>query len=122
MKKKIILIDDSKDFLMLLTSLFKFHDIEVESESDSDLALKKIQTTEYLMVISDYMMGQMNGLELAEKIRQTAFNKEIKMLLISYKILNEDELKQIQKLNLSYLRKPIMPNELLAKVKEMTAI
>ncbi len=122
MKKKIILIDDSKDFLMLLTSLFKFHDIEVESESDSDLALKKIQTTEYLMVISDYMMGQMNGLELAEKIRRTAFNREIKVLLISYKILDEDELKQVQKLNLSYLRKPIMPNELLAKVKEMTAI
>ena len=43
-------------------------------------------------------------------------------VLISYKILDEDELKQVQKLNLSYLRKPIMPNELLAKVKEMTAI
>ncbi|MBI2522550.1 MAG: response regulator [Bdellovibrio sp.] len=122
MKKKILLIDDSQDFLLLLSSLFRFHDIEVEAESNPDLALEKIQATKYLMVISDYLMGNTNGLDLSRKIRQTDMNREIKILLISYKTLDEDELKQVQELNLTYLRKPILPNELLSKIKELTAI
>ena len=69
---------------------------------------------EISLVITDWCMPQMNGLELTKKV--TEIDHEIKAMLMSAYDLEKDQLKEINKND--YLRKPIENNKLIDAVKK----
>ncbi len=73
-KKRILVVDDAKDILFLITHSVKRlgPDYEVDTATNAFAALEKIEQTPFDLVITDYMMGGMTGLELAEEIGRTA--------------------------------------------------
>lgn len=111
--RRILVVDDSEEFLLLITTLLKFHNINVEGVESPIEALEKYKNEDYDLVITDYMMEEMNGIELAEKMLG---HKEIKIILITAKNLNETELDKVSSNNLVYVNKPIMPNELYSRI------
>lgn len=115
----ILVVDDSKDFLFLLTSLLKFHKIAVEGAPSAEDALLKTQERTYSLVISDYMMGDKNGLEFCRELREMGPNIKTPVILITSKTLNQDELQEASELSLTYLKKPVMPNELYRKITDI---
>jgi DNA-binding response OmpR family regulator len=116
---KILVLDDSKDFLFLVSSLLKFHKIKVDGASNADEALKLAAAESYALIISDYMMDDMNGLEFCRKIRERDLNRSVPMILITAKNLTPPELEELSSLSLTYIRKPIMPNELYRKITDI---
>ncbi len=118
-QEKILVLDDSKDFLFLVSSLLKFHKIKVDGASNAEEALKLAGSTGYSLIISDYMMDDMNGIEFCRKIRQSASNDKAPMILITAKNLTPPELEELSSLSLTYIRKPIMPNELYRKITDI---
>ena len=112
---KILIIDDSNEFNFLLSSLLKFHKIDVESTTSPIEGSEKAIKEEYSLIICDYMMEDMNGLEVSRKIRESGKN-ELPVILITSKNLDLDEINLAKELNLTYVRKPIKPNELFDKV------
>lgn len=116
---KILVLDDSKDFLFLVSSLLKFHKIKVDGASSPEEALKLVKSSEYSLIISDYMMDDMNGLEFCRLIRQGEANTKTPMILITAKNLTPGELEELNSLSLTYIRKPIMPNELYRKITDI---
>lgn len=116
---KILVLDDSKDFLFLVSSLLKFHKIKVDGASNADEALRLSTSTPYALIISDYMMDDMNGLEFCRKIREGELNRDVPMILITAKSLTPPELEELASLSLTYIKKPIMPNELYRKITDI---
>jgi len=114
--KKILVVDDSEEFIFLLSSLLKFHKIEVDAESNPIIAFDKTQATDYALIISDYMMDEMDGLTLCRKIIKDGKDFNGSIILLTAKNLDETEVSQVNELGLTYIRKPIMPNELHKKV------
>ncbi len=117
-KIRLLVLDDSKEFVFLLTSLLTFHEIKVDTESDPDDALKLARDNQYDLIITDYMMDQMDGISFAEKVRSEGLNKETKIILLTAKHLENDELSLVNKNSLVYVNKPILPNDLYRKVME----
>ena len=116
---RLLVVDDSSEFSFLLSSLFKFHKIQVDSEGNPEEALKRAEETKYNVIITDYMMDPMSGLELAEQIRRGNLNKDTKGILITAKKLDPEELRKVSDLDLLYVMKPIMPNDLYKKITEI---
>jgi CheY-like chemotaxis protein len=117
--KKILVVDDSKEFTFLISSLLKFHQIDVTDESNPEVALEIAKKEKFAVMITDYMMDEMNGIELSEAVRNDSINKDIKIMLLTSKDLDEDELAKLNSLELSYVKKPIMPNDIYKKVMEL---
>ena len=119
-KKKLLIVDDSHEFSFLIVSLLKLHShIEVQSENSSLVASRLIEKEKFDLFIIDYLMDDLNGLELIEKIRTSKQNAKTKAMLLTAKSLDVEELKVLKSLDATYMRKPIMPNEFYMQLVEM---
>lgn len=118
MNKKVLLLDDSNEFLFLVSSLLKFHNIDVENVENTDKAQELIQKNEYSMIITDYLMDPMNGIEFSSIVRSQGKNIETPIMLLTAKKLDEEETIECGHLKLVYVSKPVMPNDLYRKVMD----
>ena len=112
----VLVVDDSKDFVFLLSSLLKFHKIEVNSFSNPLEALEFVKTTNVDLVLTDYMMDELDGLSLIEQIKDNKKGVELKTILLTAKDLEPGELEKLNSLGCVYLKKPVLPNEIHNKI------
>lgn len=66
---KILLVDDQKDFLDLISMLCEMDGAEVTCAMNYNQALAHIDKSEFDIVITDYSMPKMHGLYLLEMIK-----------------------------------------------------
>lgn len=116
---KILVVDDSPEFVVLLTSLLKFHNIKVESVESGQAAIQKLRNNHYSMIISDYMMDEMDGLELLETVTTTEPRYRGRVMLLTAKNLDGKEIGRVNAIAAMYISKPVMPNEVFKKIQEI---
>ena len=71
---RIISIDDNKTNLLIIESYAKILNLEIESFLNPKEALEASFEKEYDLVIVDYMMPEINGLEFIQSFRQNNQN------------------------------------------------
>jgi len=115
--KLMSVVDDEHDIMSLFSdALSELGDASVYGFIDSTLALKhfKLHQLDYSLIISDYRMPTMDGIELLKKVK--AINSSVKTILISAFDIDEklfEECKCIDKI----LQKPITIPELINEVE-----
>ncbi len=65
---KILVVDDNTENLLLLELWLKKSDYEVVTTANGAEALKKLQTEEFSLIISDILMPVMDGFQLCKKV------------------------------------------------------
>jgi CheY-like chemotaxis protein len=70
MQAKILLIEDSRNGLLVRTALLEDMGCEVEIATGGEEGLKLFQDKRFDVIVTDYRMPGMNGLELIGRIRQ----------------------------------------------------
>ncbi|MGB3082947.1 MAG: response regulator [Candidatus Omnitrophota bacterium] len=116
-KPKILLVDDDKDMCESLADVLTIDSNYVTSYcTQPQEALKKIEKESFDLIILDYKMPEMNGLELMKKIRQLKPKLIIFMLtaFISNELIEQAKREGAQKV----LSKFIWPDEILKYIKE----
>ena len=68
-KPKILLIDDEPDILHVVSLLLRTEGFHVETAETGEEALKLLAQNTYALVVSDYLMPIMNGIELLKQVR-----------------------------------------------------
>ena len=68
--KNILLVDDDKSILTLLELSIERDEYSVDSCSDPVDALSRLQEKEYQLLISDYVMNDVDGVHLLDFARQ----------------------------------------------------
>lgn len=119
MSKKILLIDDEKDFSDLTSTMLSFHEYDVTTFNDPLDLLDKLDGTTYDVIISDLMMPNMDGFELVEKIRAQAPYKETPIIILTAKTLNDEERKFILQNKIHLLMKPFQPQGLVEVINKL---
>ena len=69
------------------------------------------------MVVTDWMMPEMNGLELCRKIRNAGFNKYIYLILISARNTQQDIIQGLEVGVDDYITKPVNTKEFRARIE-----
>jgi signal transduction histidine kinase len=114
----ILIVDDRPENLISLQKVLQAHSFEVDTASSGEEALKKVLKNNYVLIILDVQMPDMDGFEVAEAI--SGFSKAKDTAIIFLSAVNT-ELKFITKGYLSggldYITKPVDINVLLLKIK-----
>ena len=113
----ILLIDDDKDMCDSLADVIRLEtSYKVESATDPEKALEMVRKKSYSLIVIDYKMPRMNGLELLKKIKVTDPRPVIFILtaFISNEVIEQARNDGAKKV----LSKFIWPDEILANIKE----
>ncbi|MCX2573819.1 sensor histidine kinase [Pedobacter sandarakinus] len=114
----ILIVDDRPENLISLQKVLQAHNFEVDTASSGEEALKKVLKNNYVLIILDVQMPDMDGFEVAEAI--SGFSKAKDTAIIFLSAVNT-ELKFITKGYLSggldYITKPVDIHVLLLKIK-----
>jgi DNA-binding NtrC family response regulator len=72
-KKKVLLVDDEKDFLILMRKIVSSWGYEILTASCADEALEILKYGSPDALIVDYLMPDTDGIELLRKIRSKGY-------------------------------------------------
>lgn len=76
----ILLVDDNRDGILARRSVLEELGYSVVSAGCGADALETVERQSFDLIITDYRMGPMNGLELIRKLREREFSKPIILL------------------------------------------
>jgi len=68
-KKRILIADDEEVVRTLLVEALKVYEYEIDVVENGAEAISQIEKRSYDLIISDYMMPRMNGLELIRRVK-----------------------------------------------------
>lgn len=110
-KHKLLFIDDDPDITFILRTVLKNKQYEITTINDPTKIWGELEKSQYDLLIVDYLMPEIDGLELSEKIRKSSDPKirDMKVFLLTAKKLDEDDFRRIKELKLKYEPKPIHP-------------
>jgi two-component system, OmpR family, response regulator ChvI len=114
--KKILLVDDEPDIIDSLKIGLEDNEFEVETYTDSVLALSNFKADVYDIVLLDVKMPKMNGFELYEKLREK--DSKVKVCFITAHEVYYDSLREIfPDMSCDCYVKPINIDDLVRRVK-----
>ena len=111
MKHKILLVDDEVAQTDLMQNFLQKKGYQVSALQDPEKAVPMIRNQEFDLLIADYSMPKMNGLELIKTIRE--IDPMIGLIMISAHHNIETAVKVIKVGASDYITKPINLDELL---------
>ncbi|HSM85842.1 MAG TPA: response regulator, partial [Candidatus Limnocylindrales bacterium] len=115
---KVLLVDDNPMILeMLRQGLAHFCNVQVVSDS-ADALLKTIDEKPDL-VIADYSMPGMDGMQFLQKIKARPNTAAIPVMLMASKADINEKLKPVQDTVEDFVEKPFFTKEAAAKIKKV---
>jgi len=122
MPNKILIVDDEPFNLDLLEQELMEYNYVLERATDGVDALAKADSFAPDIILLDYMMPKMNGLEVVKALRQSEHHKSVPVILLTAKASQEDKVAGLDAGADDYVTKPFDSFELLARVRAMLRI
>jgi len=119
MSKKILIVDDEPFNLDLLEQELAEYEYVIDRAADGVEALAKTQSFAPDLILLDYMMPRMNGLEVVKHLRANPEHQGIPVILLTAKATQEDKVAGLDAGADDYVTKPFDSFELLARVRAM---
>lgn len=116
--KRILLAEDEEVLRMLIVDTLE-DDYLVDEAQDGEEAFRLIQENQYDLLILDYMMPIMTGLEVIEKVRTDKEREHLKIMILSAKSQANEQQEIIEAGADYFMAKPFSPLALLDKVGEI---
>ncbi|MBN1526272.1 MAG: response regulator [Candidatus Omnitrophica bacterium] len=117
MAKRILVVDDEPDILKVVVFRLKKLGYEIISAATGREALELVKAGKPDLILLDYRLPDMDGLEISKKIRADKELKDTPIILLSASS-GEDISLAIKAANVNdYVKKPFDLEELLDKVK-----
>lgn len=112
--KKILLIDDDKGILDLISQYLSAEGFKIFTAGDGPSGLKASESFQPDLIVLDIMMPGFDGLELLSKIRQRS---EVYVIMLTAKTDETDKIVGLTVGADDYMVKPFSPRELVARIK-----
>jgi two-component system, OmpR family, alkaline phosphatase synthesis response regulator PhoP len=117
--KKILVADDESHILHVVSLKLRNAGFEVLTASDGMEALELAQTQRPDLLITDYHMPQLSGLELCQKLKQDPATAGIPAIMLTARGYQLDPNDTAESGILRMLSKPFSPRHLLTTVNEV---
>ncbi len=118
-KIKILVVDDEPDFVEIIKLTLKKENYIVYVAKDGEEALKKIFSIEPDLVILDFNLPLMNGDEVCKIIRADYKTKEIGVLMLTVRSMDENYINSFDCGVDDYMVKPFDASEMIARIKNI---
>ena len=119
MKTKLLLVEDEDRLAAVLKTFFEKENFNVEIVSDGEDALFQAESLKPDIVLLDWMLPNMSGLEICRQIRSTKDLKITPIIFLTAKGEEEDKLRGLDTGADDYVTKPFSQMELLARINSL---
>ncbi len=116
-RRRILAVDDNYSNLSLLISLFDPLGFTVDAAEDGEKGLEKAVQHRPDLILLDFMMPKMDGLDVILKMMETEELKDIKVIGISATVIDKNRKRKFIEMCQDYLTKPIDTALLLDRLK-----
>jgi len=120
-EKKILVADDETHILHVVSLKLRNAGFNVLTARDGQEALELAQTELPDLIITDYHMPQLSGLELCQRLKQDPATSGIPAIMLTARGYHLEPHDTQQSGILRMLSKPFSPRQLLSTVNEMLA-
>lgn len=120
MPKKILIVDDQPENLETIANIFSSENAEFDviKAPNGKVAMRILNKTIPDIIITDWEMPEMNGIELTKKIRQDQRTADIPVIMCTGVMTTSKNLSTALNAGASdYIRKPVDNIELIARTK-----
>jgi diguanylate cyclase (GGDEF)-like protein len=114
---KILVAEDQPTAALLLGHMLKQMGHDVAFVRDGEEAWTRLETGDAPLLISDWMMPQLDGLELCRRIRAAAAERYTYIILLTSRDRREDRLEGLRAGADDFLTKPPDPDELAVRLE-----
>src|SRR6267154_6629091 len=104
---KLLVVEDDIANLELMTEVFKTLEAEVRPISDSESAARVVAQEKFDGIFLDLEMPKLNGFELAQKIRESSWNKLTPIVIVTGRDEQETMKRAFTMGGTFYLQKPV---------------
>lgn len=116
LKIRVLIVDDCEATRKALASFLKKHGIETVETAGAGDAIKAMETARPHFVLTDYLLGDGDGIGLAGEIR--ALSSNVVIYLITGWQLGDEVTNADRDAIRRFIQKPVSPNELVPMLRE----
>jgi sigma-B regulation protein RsbU (phosphoserine phosphatase) len=116
-KDKILVVEDERDTRFILEKLLTKNNFEVITANNGQEALKLLETFTPKVILADWTMPIMDGLELCNQIKNSEKLKIIYYIILTARTSLRDRVTGLDVGADDFLMKPIENQELVARIK-----
>ena len=91
--------------------------MECEAAADAQEALVAINEKRPDLVILDWMMPGISGVELTRRLRKNPYTSDIPIIMLTAKVTEDDKVTGFEAGSDDYIIKPFSPRELMARIR-----
>ena len=117
-KKKILVVDDSRTALFMVTTILRKERYELVTASDGEQALEVAAAELPDLILMDVIMPRKTGFEACRELKRREDTKAIPVILVTTRGEGENVEAGFQSGCNDYVTKPINAQELLTKVRD----
>ncbi len=115
----ILIVEDEEPISILIQFNLEAAGYETAQAYDGETALEMIDSRTPDLIVLDWMMPKMDGLEVIKDLKQYDETKNIPIIMLTARGEEEDKLKGFNHGADDYLTKPFSPKELVARIKSV---
>ena len=120
-KTTMLIVDDNQEMLSFLSDSFK-KDYSIISAQNGIEGLEKLKNSDVSLIISDWMMPEMNGIDFCKAVRSNDLTSHIPFVLLTAKTDVDSKIEGMDCGADIYIEKPFSINYLQACIRNLTDI
>jgi len=121
MAEKILIIDDDADTLKLVGMMLQKQGYQIIASANGEKGLTQAEAENPDLILLDVMMPEMDGYEVARRLRANSLTTNTPILMFTAKLQLEDKVAGFEAGADDYLTKPTHPSELSTHIKALLA-
>jgi two-component system response regulator MprA len=113
----VLIVDDDRKLLKMLQRTLVYEGLEVVTATNGTEALTRIDAHHPAVIILDWMMPEMDGIQVVQRLR--AENNQAMVLMLTARDAIENRVEGLESGADDYVVKPFAPAELVARVQAL---
>ncbi|MAW43064.1 MAG: phosphate regulon transcriptional regulatory protein PhoB [Gammaproteobacteria bacterium TMED243] len=119
MATSVLIVEDEPEIREMLNFSLTRAGFTVIEAATGEMALQRLDTNLPDILIVDWMLPGMSGVELAKRIRRDELTSALPLLMLTARSEETDVLKSFESGIDDYMSKPFSPKELVARIKAL---
>jgi two-component system, OmpR family, phosphate regulon response regulator PhoB len=115
----ILVVEDEVPLLTLLRYNLEKQGFRVEEASDGQDALLRVAETKPDLVLLDWMLPQLSGLEVCRQLRRRPATRDLPIIMVTARVEQQDSVRALDIGADDYITKPFAMDGLLARIRAL---
>ncbi len=119
MSNSVLIVEDEQEIREMLGFTLSRSGFEVDAAASAEEALKQLEGRLPSLLIIDWMLPRMSGIDLARRLRNDEHTAGLPMIMLTARGEETDKLKSFDSGIDDYVTKPFSPKELVARMRAL---